>query len=73
MECTFSLSPPWLACRCSFSLTFMRQLKMPSSVQHVMLVQLEQRTATELFHLIPVLENTRLTWSKPTGTDHVNA
>lgn len=48
-----------------------RQLKMPSSA-HVMPVQLEQRTATTLFHLF-IFWKMWLTRSKPTGTDQVNA
>lgn len=72
MVCTFSLSSPWLACRCSFSLTFKRQLKMPSGVQHVMPVQPEQRTATKLFHLILVLKKKVTHLVKPTGIDQVN-
>lgn len=69
----YFLSVLTMACmKLQFLIHFQRrQLKMPSSV-HAMPVQLEQRTATMLFHLFAFWK-TWLTWSKPTATDQVNA
>lgn len=73
MVCTFSLSSPRLACSCSFSLPFKTDSwKCPAAYNmwHLFNQSKEQQPSSFIYSCF---EKKWLTWSKPIGTDQVNA